>query len=239
MTQDGEPGNRFSEPNVGQSAPGSAPANRDKVLSYRGVAPVKSPRGATFERQGDVLTVTIPGASIALKIILRSILFLIFVLAGGAIVLSTLASLTSGGTDGGLGGAVCPSLIVMLLTLAALATLGSIIQLARDGALQSVVRVWPGGLEVNAPGATRAFVIRLPRAGISDVRIHPAGFGFTPRLRLEITGSDDQLYVAAIPWPRGYPMIVLEDNVRDVLGLAPDNQAGGIQDNNRSTSNET
>jgi hypothetical protein len=192
------------------------------VLSYRSAVPGNALGEVTFEREGEVLTITIPPGPVVLKIIWRSVLLFLFVFPIVGITIGVVSSLIGGGLHGGGDEITCIGFTAVFLVLAALATLGSILRLERNRKVPSIVRVWPAGIEVETGETRGTTAIRLPRDRIADVRIHPANVGFSHRVQLEIASTDDTLHVAAIPWPRGYPMIALEDNIRDVLRLPPE-----------------
>ncbi|HET6248608.1 MAG TPA: hypothetical protein VFE47_12980 [Tepidisphaeraceae bacterium] len=192
------------------------------VLSYCGPIPQALASQVVFNRQGDTLTIHIPGGPVAAKIIVRAIL-LIPSLAMIALLLLPISEVFNH-TEEAVGYAIFPAIGIALLVWGGITCIRSIIYLYRMGRNPSLVTVGPAGIELRAAGNIRPIVLRVQRDRIAHLQIHPDGFGITNRLTLEVIASDDSLHIASIPWPRGYPMIALEDNIRDVLGLADNGQ---------------
>ncbi|HWE98053.1 MAG TPA: hypothetical protein VG269_29170 [Tepidisphaeraceae bacterium] len=96
--------------------------------------------------------------------------------------------------------------------------------MSKGGRLPAVIRVRPDGLEIDARGSVRPVQHMWAVGQIVDVSIRVGGgllAGFRPVLVLQLMLSNGEVCRIAIPWRNGDPMIEVEDNLRDVLGLPP------------------
>ena len=59
-----------------------------------------------------------------------------------------------------------------------------------------------------------------PRQRIRSFSIHPGRTGLCQKMEIELVLDDDSQAVISIPWAVGEPMITVQDNVRDILGMS-------------------
>lgn len=196
---------------------GPEPAN---VLPYHGPAPQRIPKHVVYERDGETLTITIPPPPFSTPIILSSLALLACGLPMAAITALVISEWRNARFHGEFSAFNCIAAVGSLLALGMVRAVRRLIYWGREGRMSSVVRVDPHGLEIRATGSVRPVTHYFRRDCITELHIHP-GAGLNPRLFLQIVTLDDQMYLASLPWCAGQPMIEVEDNLRDVLGLPP------------------
>ncbi len=96
-----------------------------------------------------------------------------------------------------------------------------VINWRRHGRKPSIVRAGPEGLGVSSTGNARTLSIHFARDRIQNLFVQYKVSGKNLRLVLQVISDDDQMHSATFPWRAGQPMIEVEDNLRDVLGLPP------------------
>ena len=103
---------------------------------------------------------------------------------------------------------------------------------ARNGQIPAVIRVSPAALSVHSKLLGRRGFREWPKNAISDVSLRHAGFmrGVLTQIRLQVVLHNEFAEVAYIPASGGEPLAVIEDNLRDVLGLPLTTSAHGPSD---------
>jgi hypothetical protein len=172
-------------------------------------------RDVAFERQGNSLTVYIPSSPLVGQILVRSLVFLAFAIPPGIIVLIIAIDLVHGRSSTFLAGLI----IAAPFGWGAVRALRILIHAARRGKVPFVVRVSAAGLEIVAPGKVRDMNVSLRCERIVHLFVRPDGLFFHPRILLHIFCDDGAMHVITLPWPKGRPIMDLEDNLRDVIGM--------------------
>jgi hypothetical protein len=119
---------------------------------------------------------------------------------------------------------VCVFIGTSPFVLAAIWALRRMLFMSKGGRLPTVIRVRPEGLEIDARGSVRPVQHTWAAGQIVDISIRVGGgllAGFRPVLMLQLMLSNGEVCRVPIPWRHGDPMIEVEDNLRDVLGLPP------------------
>ncbi|MDB5290068.1 MAG: hypothetical protein JWL69_1309 [Phycisphaerales bacterium] len=197
-----------------------------KVLAYHGPSPATRPRsvssGVTYERVGDALVISVLPPPITLQCVVQTVIILLCgVLALGLLVLGAYVAADRDHLEGG---TVCVWISAAPFVAGAVWALRRLLYAYREGHVPTVIRVRPEGLEIDARGTVRPVRHTWPRAWITDLSVRPGTgllAGVLPVLQLQVVLADRDVRWVAIPWRHGDPMIQVEDNLRDMLGLLP------------------
>ena len=171
---------------------------------------------------GNELRVSIPPTSYAGQMIVRG-LYLAACLPVAAIVFLSVAFIVSDVVSNSVmdrSSVGVSAIIACLFLLLLLILIGKLIHHIRNEQLSSSVTAGIHGLEVRTPWLPNSQPFQVPRENIVDLRVNPGGAAFSPACFLEITTRDDRILTVRLPWPKRHPMIELEDNLCDILGLS-------------------
>jgi hypothetical protein len=188
------------------------------ILGYHRVQPIAPERVIVYQRVGDALTITILPRPFATQVVFRTLAFLACAIPTAGIALVVLTTAPRDWTDPSMLSCIGP--VTLFFSWGTFRTLRRLIYCMREGRHPAVLRASPAGLEVLAPGNVPPLALRLRRDQIMTLEVHPGGVGPSQRLILRVTTLEDNLHFVNLPWWAGHPMIEVEDNLRDVLGLA-------------------
>jgi hypothetical protein len=198
------------------------------VLAYHGPSPLGALRPSavasrvSYERVLGALVITVPAPPVVVPVVAAALI----VISCG---LPAMALLTFDGFEVFRNHSVrsedlCVWAGMTPFVLAAIWAIRRIMFMTKGGRLPTVIRVRPEGLEIDARGSLRPVRHTWAAGQIADVSIRVSGgllAGFMPVLLLQLVLDDGQVCRVPIPWRHGDPMIEVEDNLRDVLGLPP------------------
>ena len=197
----------------------SSPRPAVPVFPYRGpVIPYRSgPTGVTYVRTADTLVITIPSAPFFGQVLHR-----VTMLALAACFTVAMAFIAiAGSRDGDPAPALIFGSIAAIFGWTVVFSIKRTIYTLKDGKQPSTLAVGSDGLRINTAGTFRHRAIHIVKERIFDLQVIPPSSMRGSDLTLQVITRDDDLHVVRLPWRDEQPMIELEDNLRDVLGLPP------------------
>jgi hypothetical protein len=186
------------------------------VISYRTV-PV-APQPIVIRRDGEDLVVTItPGPPT--RLILGQLLLVTLLLPPTC--LCGLAAVY--GISGGLpDDATATAVFIFAVGLVLLTrSVFRFVPIARFGRVAAILRVSRERIVANVPTLGRRGRREWPASQVADITIRHAGLfpALLRFIRIQVLLTDDRADVILIPSPGGESLALIEDNLRDALGL--------------------
>ena len=188
--------------------------HRERIVEYR--RPLASVSKLDIRREGPDLTILIPSPVLWKAIFARGIPCGLFFFSAG--VSAILAWETRSVTG--------PLVAMSLLASGAWAAAGvwqmlKLIVAARYANTPSILSASAGGLSIRVPSLRRRGQRHWNRAEITDISLRQRGFmpGLLCHIRMQVVLEEDRVSEINIPARGTEPLAVIEDNLRDALGM--------------------
>jgi hypothetical protein len=186
------------------------------VIAYQAVR--VAPRPVVIRRDGDDLVVTVAPGPVA-KLIVGQLLLIVALLPP--------TCFCAWATVVGIGGrvpddaTVTAGFIAMVGLILLARSIRRFVPIARFGRVPATLRVSRQRISTNVPTLGRRGQREWPGSQVADISVRHAGLfpALLRFIRIQVALADERADVILIPSPGGESLALIEDNLRDALGL--------------------